>query len=161
MIAPAKSEREIKIKDEKSLHSYQIKYSEPGTYGFVAETRPGYFAMYTDKKGRKRHSLKSLHTFIDNAASVESSMRSSQWVKTYVVCEIPSDNFLADLGLPFELVPEKDPTALNEGESISFTVMSDGKPYEGVSYWDATYGGFSTESEVMPINESKWIQQQP
>lgn len=149
VMAPDGSVTDVELKDEKSLHSYQIKYDKQGTYVLTAETMPGYFAMYTDKKGRKRHSLKTLDTFVDKAESVQSSMRSSQWAKTYVTCDTPSETFPAEVGLPMELVPDKDPTQLKEGDTITFTVINDGKPYEGAGAWDATYAGFSTEAEDM------------
>ncbi len=149
VVAPDQSATDIVLKDEKSLHSYQVKYEMPGTYVLKAETKPGFFAMYKDKKGRKRHSLKPLDTFIDNAESVQTSMRSSQWTKTYVVCDKPSEKFPAYVGMPMELVPDKDPSTLKVGDSITFTVMNDGKQVATEGKWDATYGGFSTESEDM------------
>jgi len=149
VIDPQGDAVDIALRDEKSLHSYVVDYEQPGTYVLVAETNPGYFAMYTDKKGRKRHSLKPLNTFVEKAQSVESSMRSSQWTKTYVTCEHPSSPFPAEVGLPLELVPQKDPSTLKQGDSITFKVHYDGKPYDGQGTWDATYAGFSTESEDM------------
>lgn len=149
VIEPDQTVKEVELRDEKSLHSYVIKYKKPGTHVLTAETKPGYFAMYTDKKGRKRHSLKPMDTFIDNAESVQTSMRSSQWAKTYVTCDKPSGIFPAEVGLPFELIPDKDPTQLKVGDSITFTIKNDGKVYEGEGTWDATYGGFSTEAEDM------------
>ncbi len=149
VIDPEGTSTDIELRDEKSLHSYIVDYETIGTYALVAETNPGFFAMYTDKKGRKRHSLKPLSTFIDNAESVQTSMRSSQWAKTYVICEEPSSSFPAEVGLPFELIPQQDPSTLKPGEAITFKVKYDGKPYEGIGFWDATYGGFSTEAEDM------------
>lgn len=154
VIAPDKDVTEIELRDEKSLHSYSITYEKPGSYALIAETNPGYFAMYTDKKGRNRHSLKPLHTFIDNAESVQASMRSSQWAKTYVDCAEPTGEFPAEVGLPLELIPEKNPASLSVGDSITFRVHFDGKPYQGEGHWDATYGGFSTESEDMFIQRT-------
>lgn len=149
--APNETEKEVALRDEKSLHSYVIKYDEPGTYVLSAETNPGYFAMYTDKKGRKRHSLKPMTTFVDNAQSIETSMRSSQWTKTYVVCDVPSEKFPGYIGLPMEIVPDSDPSQFKLGDTVSFRIMNDGKPYEADGVLDATYGGFSTEAEDMYI----------
>lgn len=141
--------KEIQLRDEKSLHSYVVPYEKKGTYSLIAETTPGYFAMYTDKKGRKRHSLKPLHTFIDNAKEVHSCMRSSQWAKTYVTSGTSSDQFPAKIGLPLELIPENSLSGLKQGDSITFQVYNDGKPYAGKGFWDATYAGFSSEAEDM------------
>jgi len=147
VIAPDQTMTEVTLRDEKSLHSYLIKYEQVGTYALVAETIPGYFAMYTDKKGRKRHSLKPLHTFIHNASEVETSMRSSQWVKTYVVSGEPSIPFPGEVGMPMELVPLKDVFTLQKGDTLEIQVFNEGKPFTGEGFWDATYNGFSTESE--------------
>jgi uncharacterized GH25 family protein len=145
--APDKSIKDIQLRDEKSLHSYLVKYDQAGTHVLTAETNPGKFSMYYDHKGRKRHSFKPLHKFKDNAKEIIQSLRSSQWAKTYVVADEPSKEFPAFAGLPFELVPSKDVTMLKEGESIEFQIYSDGKPYTGEGWWDATYAGFSTEAE--------------
>ncbi|PID76580.1 MAG: hypothetical protein CSB24_05905 [Deltaproteobacteria bacterium] len=155
VIGPDGNADEVEIKNEKSLHSYQIKYETPGTYVLTAETTPGFFAMYTDKKGHKRHSLKPMNTFIEQAESVQTSMRSSQWAKTYVVCDQPSEKFPASVGLPLELVPDRDPATLKLGDTINFTVLSDGKQVESEGSWDATYGGFSTEAEDMYYPRAK------
>ena len=151
MVSPAGEEKEIALRDEKSLHSYPVSYDSEGTWTLIAETTPGYFAMYTDKKGRKRHSLKPLSSFIENASEVESSMRSSQWTKAYVTCEKPSPDFPSRAGLPLEIVPLKNPQLLKEGDSLEVQVYNDGKPYLGNGAWDATYNGFSTEAEDMFI----------
>ncbi len=140
--------KEIAIKNERTLHSYEVKYEMPGTYVLTAETNPGFFAMYIDKKGRKRHSLKPKHTWIDNAVEIESSMRSSQWTKTYVTCEKPSEKFPAFVGLPLELVPiNENFSSLKEGDTLELQVYFNGKPYKKEGIWDATYGGFSSEAE--------------
>jgi len=152
--APDKSVQDIKIRDERSLHSYNTPYEETGTYTLTAETNPGYFAIYYDKKGRRRHSLKPLNTFIDNAKEVKSSMRSSQWAKAYVVSGKASAEFPAFAGLPFELVPAKDITALKKGDTIEFQIFNNGKAYTGEGHWDASYTGFSTESEDMYIQKT-------
>jgi len=147
--APDKTVQNITIKDERSLHSYNIPYEKTGTYVLTAETNPGYFAMYYDLKNRKRHSQKPLNTFIDNAKEVISSMRSSQWTKSYVVSGEASEEFPADVGLPFEMVPMQDITKLKKGDKVEFQVYNNGKPYTGEISWDASYAGFSTVAEDM------------
>lgn len=151
VVDPEAIETQIALRDEKSLHSYVVDYSKSGTYVLVAESKPGLFAMYTDAKGRKRHSFKPLSTFVDTAQSIESSMRSSQWAKSYVVCNQSSTPFPAQIGLPLELVPKQDPSSLKKGDSLTFTVSYDGQPYQGEGFWDATYSGFSTEAEDMYV----------
>lgn len=154
VIQPDKQATEVALRSETSLHSYFIQYDQPGTHVLIAETNPGYFAMYTDLKGRKRHSLKPLHTFIDKAMSIQSSMRSSQWAKTYVSCKQGSEIFPAAVGLPLELLPLQDPTSLKEGDSLTLQIYSNAAPYTGDGFWDATYGGYSTEAEDMYIQRT-------
>jgi uncharacterized GH25 family protein len=151
VIVPDGRANEIALRDDRSLHSYLVTYEQPGTYALVAETNPGHFAMYTDKRGRQRHSLKPMSAFAGEAAEILSSMRSSQWAKTYVFCETPSDSFPARVGLPLELVPATDLSRLKEGDSLSIQVFNDGAPYTGEGFWDATYNGYSTEAEDMYI----------
>ncbi len=142
---------EIKLRDEKSLHSYLVNYDVPGTYVLTATTNPGHFTTWLDKKGRKRHSIKPMSSVVDRASEIVSSLRSSQWTKTYVVCENPSAIFPAITGMPMELVPSKDVNMLKKGEIVEFQAYMNGKPYNGHGYWDATYNGFSTQPEDMYI----------
>ncbi|NQS71385.1 MAG: DUF4198 domain-containing protein [Desulfobulbaceae bacterium] len=157
VIAPDQSSTDVTLRNERSLHSYLIKYEEPGTYVLTAETVPGYFAMYLDKKGRQRHSLKPLSAFADDAEEVRSSMRSSQWTKAYVFSEKPSEPAPGPLGLPLELVPAANLAELKEGDSLTFQVYAHKKPYSGEGVWDATYMGFSTEPEDMYIPQTKSV----
>lgn len=155
VIAPDRSSTDLELRDERSLHSYLVQYDQPGTYILTAETTPGYFAMYVDKKGRERHSLKPLSAFADEAREIRSSMRSSQWAKTYVISDKASEPAPGPVGLPLELVPAANPAGLKEGGSLSFQVYADNKPFSGEGMWDATYSGFSTEAEDMYIPQSK------
>lgn len=157
VIAPDKTVNNVTLRDDRSLHSYLVSYDKPGTYVLAAETTTGYFAMYIDKKGRKRHSFKPLYEFAEKADKILSSMKSSQWAKTYVFCEEPSKNFPANIGLPLEIVPGKDLASVKAGDSVAMTVFRDGKAYMGEGFWDATYSGFSTESEDMYIQKTKCI----
>lgn len=154
VFAPDGTASEVTLRDDRSLHSYLISYDNPGTYTLAAETRPGYFAMYIDKKGRKRHSLKPLSTFADKAQEVLTSMRSSQWAKTYVNCASSSKPFPSRIGLPFELVPAGDLSQLKQGEQLELQVYNEGTPYTEEGFWDATYSGFSTEAEDLYIQKT-------
>ncbi len=142
---------DVQIRDEKSLHSYLVDYDIAGTYALAAATNPGYFTTWFDEKGRKRHSIKAMSKVIDKASKIQSSLRSSQWTKTYVVCEKPSEVFPANIGLPLELVPAADVSKLKKGEMLELQVYVDGTPYSGHGFWDATYNGFSTQAEDMYI----------
>ncbi|PIE68670.1 MAG: hypothetical protein CSA21_06320 [Deltaproteobacteria bacterium] len=151
VIRPDGSIQNLDIRDEKSLHSYVVNYDMPGTFTLVAETNPGFFTTWTDKKHRKRHSIKPMSAIADKALSVEGSLRSSQWTKTYVTCEQPSTPFPAHIGLPLELVPSRDVGSLHQGDTLRLQVYKNGSLYTGEGFWDATYNGFSTQAEDMYI----------
>lgn len=153
--SPDKSVAPVKLRDGKSLHSYMVDYEQPGTYVLSAETTPGYFTRWIDKKGRKRHSIKPMQVIADKAASVEASIYSKQWTKTYVTCDKPSTPFPGCIGMPLELVPTRDPSTYKKGEVAEFKIYRYGKPYTGVGYWDATYNGYSTEAEDMYVQRTE------
>ncbi|HAS87706.1 MAG TPA: DUF4198 domain-containing protein [Desulfovibrio sp.] len=155
IVKPDSSSYKIKLRDEKSLHSYVINYDMPGTYVLTAATNPGHFTTWLDKKGRKRHSIKPMSSVADRASEIVGSLRSSQWTKTYVVCETPSAVFPAIVGQPVELVPAQDVSLLKKGDVLEMQVYMDGKPYAGDGYWDATYMGFSTQAEDMYIQKQE------
>ena len=145
--APSGEVQEISIREETCLQSYMVDYEKAGTYVLSAETNPGYYTVYIDKKGRKRHTIKSMSAVAGQAREIKKSLFSKQYSKTYVVCENPSETFPARIGLGLELVPAKDITALKAGETLELKVFFKGRPYEGPGFWDATYNGFSTEPE--------------
>ncbi|NLZ17160.1 MAG: DUF4198 domain-containing protein [Desulfobulbaceae bacterium] len=153
--APDMTTTELTLREESSLHSYLINYEQSGTYILTAESTPGYFAMYTDKKGRERHSLKPLSSFADEAQKVHASIRSSQWAKAYVFSGKPSDPAPGPVGLPLELVPAANLAELKPGETLAFQVYSNKEPCTREGVWDATYAGFSTEAEDMYIQQTK------
>jgi uncharacterized GH25 family protein len=144
---PSGKVREITIRNETCLHSYMVDYDMPGTYVLTAETNPGYYTVYIDQKGRERHTIKPKSAVISEAREVNKSLYSQQYTKTYVVCESPSENFPARVGLPLELVPSVDPGTLKPGQTLELTVFFKGAPYTGQGTWDATYNGFSTVAE--------------
>ncbi len=139
--------QDIGIRDETCLHSYMIRYDQPGTYALTAETNPGYYTVYIDTKGRKRRTIKPKSAIADRAREVTKSLFSKQYTKSYVVCEEPSTTFPRHIGLPLELVPTRDITGLKAGETLELEVFFDGRPYTGEGTWDATLNGFSTQAE--------------
>lgn len=145
---------DIALRDEKSLHSYLVEYDMPGTFALMAETTPGHFTKWKDKKGRDRHSIKPLSAVADKASSIEMSVFSRQWTKTYVTCETASEPFPASLGLPLELVPAQDPSTWKQGDTVEFSIQRYGRPYTGPGEWDATYMGYSTQAEDMFLQKS-------
>ena len=147
VIAPDKSVSDIKIRDEKGLHSYMVDFNTPGFWGLTAETTPGYYTVFKDKKGRERHAIKSIDKIKDKASEVIKSYYSKQYAKSYVKCATPSGPFPGNLGLPLELVPVKSLFDLKPGDTLEFDVYLNGRPYTGKGTWDATYMGFSTVAE--------------
>lgn len=144
---PAGEIRKITVRNETSLHSYMVDYDAPGTYVLAAETNPGYYTVYVDKKGRERHTIKPKSAVIDRAVEIKKSLYSKQYTKTYVVCGKPSAVFSERIGLPLELAPTRDISSLKPGQDLELKVYFNGKLFSGQGTWDATYSGFSTESE--------------
>ncbi|KMY66258.1 hypothetical protein AAU61_17415 [Desulfocarbo indianensis] len=147
VLTPSGKVEKMTIRQETGLQSYMVPYQEPGTYVLSAETNPGYYTIYIDKKGRDRHAVKPKSAVMENAKEITTSLHSKQFTKTYVVCQAPSEKFPARIGQRLELVPTSDITQLKAGDTLELQVYFDGKPYEGEAHWDATYNGFSTESE--------------
>ena len=145
--APGQEIRRIDIRNETCLHSYMVTYDRPGTYALSAETNPGYYTVYIDKKGRERHTIKPKSAINKKAREILKSLYSKQHTKTYVVCKSPSAEFPSRLGQTLELVPTRDISMLKAGEVLELKVYFNGKAYGGQGTWDATYSGYSTESE--------------
>lgn len=147
--APDGSGTDLAVRNETCLHSYMVDYEQPGTWVLTAETNPGFYTKWVDKKGRQRSTIKPMSAIRDKAQEVEKSLYSKQYAKTYVTCEQPSAQFPAHVGLPLELVPGRDVYGLRSGDALKLTVYRDGTPYHGPGAWDATYTGFSTQPEDM------------
>jgi uncharacterized GH25 family protein len=144
---PSGEIRKINVRNETCLHSYMVTYDAPGTYVLAAETNPGYYTAYIDKKGRKRQTIKPKSTIIDQAKTIERSLYSKQYTKTYVTCEKPSGTFPKRIGQSLELVPVSDLSNLKPGDELILKIYLKGSPYSGEGTWDATYNGFSTQPE--------------
>ncbi|MEH0021023.1 MAG: DUF4198 domain-containing protein [Desulfobacter sp.] len=147
VVSPDGTTTPITIREETSLHSYMVNYDTPGTWTLTAETTPGYYTVYTDKKGKERHTIKPMAKIMHKASQVHKSFFAKQYAKTYVNCETPSKTFPARTGLALELVPAKDIFTLKPGDDLELDVYLDSKPYTGKGTWDGTYMGFSTVAE--------------
>ncbi|NDY74133.1 DUF4198 domain-containing protein [Desulfobacter hydrogenophilus] len=147
VIAPDGQAQTVAIMDGKGLHSHMVEYNAPGIWGLTAETTPGYYTFYKDKNGKERHAIKSIDKIKNRLGEVIKSYYSKQYAKTYVRCETPTEPFPANLGLPLELIPVQNLFKLKPGSTLELDVYLDGKPYTGKGTWDATYMGFSTQSE--------------
>ncbi|MCJ2163357.1 MULTISPECIES: DUF4198 domain-containing protein [unclassified Pseudodesulfovibrio] len=138
---------EIAPRDETCLQSHMVEYGTNGTYVLTAETNPGFYTKWVDKKGRDRNSIKPMSEVRDQASEIVKSLYSKQYAKSYVRCGEPDGKYQAHVGLPLELVPVQDPTTLKPGDTLVLKVFKGGKRYFGAGHWDATYGGYSTEAE--------------
>ena len=144
---PAGQVAELEPHEDTGLQSHMVEYAAPGTYVLTAETNPGYYTKWVDEKGRDRSTIKPMSAIRDKASKVLKALYSKQFAKTYVRCGEPDGKFIGRVGLPLELVPVQDPTALKQGDVLTLKVFRDGRRYTGAGHWDATYGGYSTEAE--------------
>lgn len=145
--APDGSTRDLEPNPETGLQSHMVEYDRKGTWALSAWTNPGTYTVYVDKKGRERHTIKPKSAVRDEAQEIVKSLYSRQYTKTYVVCEEPSPEFPARLGLELELAPARDVTSLRPGDDLELRVWFHGEPYDGPGSWDATYAGFSSQAE--------------
>ncbi|SOB60112.1 conserved protein of unknown function [Pseudodesulfovibrio profundus] len=144
---PAGAVTEFSPRKETCLQSQMVEYYTPGVYVLTAETNPGHYTKWVDKKGRDRSSIKPMSAVKDEASEIVKSLYSKQYAKSYVRCGEPDGMFAGRVGLALELVPMQDPTTLKPGDTLTLKVFKDGKRYDGDGHWNATYGGYSTESE--------------
>ena len=93
----------------------------------------GYFVQTTDgwKNGMKKREAEGKYTILQ-------SLKSRMYAKAILDSCAKSST---PVGMPFEIVPEKDPTAMKEGEEFAIRVLKDGKPFEGagITYREITY----------------------
>ena len=113
------------------MASFRVFSSAPGTYVLATETNPGYYTVYIDKKGRERQTIKPKRAVIDKAKEIKKCLYSKQYAKTCVVCQTASENFPARIGLPLELVPSGDISALKPGEELKLKVYYNGTGHLG------------------------------
>lgn len=144
---PAGDVSEIKPRKETCLQSHMVEYDTSGIYVLAAETNPGHYTKWVDKQGRDRSSIKPMSMVKEKASQIIKSLYSKQYAKTYVRCGDSDGEFVGCVGLSLELVPVQNPTTLKPGDILTLKVFRKGKPYSGPGHWDATYGGYSTESE--------------
>jgi uncharacterized GH25 family protein len=143
---PAGRVKELAPREETGLQSQMVEYSEPGVYVLTAETAPGHYTMWQDKKGHQHHTMKPMSAVADQASKIEKSIYFRSFTKTYVRCGEPGGAFAGRVGLGLELVPSQDPTGLKAGDTLTLRVFRDGRPYAGEGRWTATYDGYSTEA---------------
>lgn len=142
-------------REETGLQSRMVEYAKSGVHVLTAETNPGYYTKWVDKKGRDRSTIKPMSAIKDDAASVVTALYSKQYAKAYVRCGETDGTFQARVGLALELVPVQDPTALKPGDVLTLKIFMDGQRYFGPGHIDATYDGYSTEAEDLYLPGSE------
>ena len=86
IITPKGEVREIEIREGKNLHSYLVDYDLKGTWMLSAETNPGYYTVYIDKKGRTHHVMQPMSKIKDKAR---------RWKPAFIPINTPKPMFPA------------------------------------------------------------------
>jgi uncharacterized GH25 family protein len=73
-------------------------------------------------------------------ANKDASERYTKYAKSIFLAGAPNDFFKKVIGLPIEIVPEKDPYALKPGESLPVRVLVRGTPAAGLEIRTASSG---------------------
>src|SRR6185503_18616679 len=66
--------------------------------------------------------------------------RYSMYVKSLVLAGAPNDGYKRVVGLPIEIVPEKDPLQVKSGQSLPVRVLFRGKPAADLQLFAASVG---------------------
>jgi uncharacterized GH25 family protein len=143
VINPAGDTSDIEIKTGRSLHSYPVEYDTPGTYTLAAATNPGFYTIYIDQEKRIHHHI-GPKSEIKDAARFIVSLFTHQSAKAFVVCEKPSSETPGPVGFDWEIMPERNPSEIKDGDIVDFTVLYKGKSYTGAGIYWASYNGYST-----------------
>jgi len=101
------------------------------------EMAPGEFLDYLKEEGLT-------HVIDARTQSGDSSKpareRYTKYAKSIFLVGAPNENYKKTLGLPIEIVPEKDPYAIKAGESLPVRVFVRGNPVAGLEIRTATSG---------------------
>src|SRR5688572_17003601 len=66
--------------------------------------------------------------------------RYSMYLKSIVLAGTPNDGYKRVVGMPIEIVPEKDPSQLKAGETLPVRVLFKGKPAANLQLFSASVG---------------------
>lgn len=95
-----------------------------GTYSLELITKPGYFTMYIDNKGKKRLKLKP-KTELENIKKVLFSMKHQAFAKSYF--NVGKWSSPKPLGHTLEIVPISDLSNVKVGDTVEMEVLFKGK----------------------------------
>jgi len=141
LVTPEGQSRPLKIEGEGErdlLKPVKIRLEREGTYLVVAIGEGGFITKTT--KGVKRQSKEGLKSVLE-------SFWNTMCAKAIVVVgESGGEAFRTEAKQKFELVPQKDPGHLTQGDMIPIELKLDGKSYRHWIY--GTYRGFSEENDT-------------
>jgi len=109
-----------------AMHKISLKEaSEKGTYQVSAATKPTYYVIFKDKKGRKRIKMKPMDE-VTGISEVLIAARYQAFAKAYFT-NGPWNPPKA-LGHRLEIIPLTDLTQLKTGDLVAVKVLYDGQP---------------------------------
>ena len=93
--------------------------------------------------------------------------RYTMFAKSILLAGQPNDGYKRALGLPIEIVPEKDPYSVKNGESLPVQVLFKGAPAAGLAMMAALAGENAGKNQtvgktdalgriVIPVKAGKW-----
>ena len=158
------------LKEEGKRLAYEFKATRPGhvivtaVNGTGSETmKPESFEEYLKEEG--------LNAIVAARAQRGESAkpgreRYTMYAKTIFLAGAPNDGYKVAVGLPLEMVPEKDPYSLKSGESLPVRVLLRGAPAANLEVMAAsTAPGFKphivgkTDANgrvTIPVSAGKW-----
>jgi hypothetical protein len=101
------------------------------------EMKPNSFTKYLNEEN-----LTAIVQAREKAGETEKPGRErySMYLKSIVLAGAPDDGYKRVVGLPIEIVPEKDPAQIKPGESLPVRVVLKGKPAANLEIFAATVG---------------------
>lgn len=99
--------------------------TKPGTYQVAAQSKPTFFSMYLNKKGRTAWAPKPMDE-IKNAQKVLRGMRYASFAKS--MCAIKKWTAPKPVGHDLELMPQSDVSNLRVGQPLKIKCTLFGKP---------------------------------
>jgi hypothetical protein len=106
---------------------------------------PGEFLDYLKEEGLTHVIDARTKSGDDKKAARE---RYTKYAKSILLAGAPNDIYKKVVGLPIEIVPEKDPYALKPGESLPVRVLIRGKPAAGLEIRTASDGKIASTGKT-------------
>ena len=117
----------------------ELNLSRSGAYIAIASLKPGFYTVYLDDKGKRRHKLAPK----TGIKGVIKSIHFEQYAKALInVGEVSGNPFSTPVGHKLEIVPLKNPHGLKPGDWLPIQVLFKGKPVQCEVH--AAYIGYHT-----------------